>query len=252
MGPLLFLIYINDIELASTYFNILIYADDTTLSRSLTVDDFKNIVLLNLTLNAELGKISTWLKVNKLSLNAKKSQFMLFRRSTRKFDIPQIKIDNTPLKNIDSFNFLGITLQKDLKWETHINNISCKIAKTLGIMNKLKHYVPKHILLTIYSSLVLPYIHYGILLWGYNKNRIFKLQKRAVRIITLSNYISHSEPIFKTLNLLNIDDIHKMNQYKFIHKLYNSSLPAYFNSLPLTSLSDIRQHNTRNKFSSSP
>ena len=135
MGPLLFLIYINDIELASTYFNILIYADDTTLSRSLTVDDFKNIVLLNLTLNAELGKISTWLEVNKLSLNAKKSQFMLFRRSTRKFDIPQIKIDNTPLKNIDSFNFLGITLQKDLKWETHINNISCKIAKTLGIMN---------------------------------------------------------------------------------------------------------------------
>ena len=98
------------------------------------------------------------------------------RRSTRKFDIPQIKIDNTPLKNIESFNFLGITLQKDLKWETHINNISCKIAKTLGIMNKLKHYVPKHILLTIYSSLVLPYIHYGILLWGYNKNRIFKLQ----------------------------------------------------------------------------
>ena len=85
--------------------------------------------------------------------------------------------------------------------------------------------------------------------WGYNKNRIFKLQKRAVRIITLSNYISHSEPIFKTLNLLNIDDIHKMNQYKFIHKLYNSSLPAYFNSLPLTSLSDIHQHNTRNKCS---
>ena len=134
---------------------------------------------------------------------------MLFHMPTRKLNSPQLKIDNIPIKQIDTFNFLGITLQKDLKWETHIN--------------------------------------YGILLWGNNTQRIFKLQKRAVRIITLSKYISHTEPLFKNLNLLKIEDIHTLNLYKFIYKLRNNTLPTYFKSITLTPFCDIHQHNTRNK-----
>ena len=172
---------------------------------------------------------------------------MLFHMPTRKLNSPQLKIDNIPIKQIDTFNFLGITLQKDLKWETHINKIACKISKILGIMNNLKHYVPSHILRTIYSSLILPHINYGILLWGNNTQRIFKLQKRAVRIITLSKYISHTEPLFKNLNLLKIEDIHTLNLYKFIYKLRNNTLPTYFKSITLTPFCDIHQHNTRNK-----
>ena len=247
LGPLLFIIYINDIISASTYFKILIYADDTTLSKNFTPDKFKDIHQLNQAINSEIRNITAWLKVNKLSLNVIKSQFMVFQKTTRNLNSLLLSIDNIPPKETDSFTFLGISVQNHLQWNTHINNIACKISKTLGIMNRLKLYVPPYTLRTIHYSLILPHVTYGILLWGHNTERIFKLQKRAVRIMTLSKYLSHTEPLFRTLNLLNLDDLHKLNQFKFIYRLQNNILPIYFKSISMTHLCDIHHHNTRNK-----
>ena len=203
LGPLLFIIYINYIISASTHFKILIHADDTTLSKNFTTDKFKDIHQLNQAINSKIRNITAWLKVNKLSLNVIKSQFMVFQKTTRNLHSLSLSIDNIPLKETDSFTFLGISLQNNLQWNTHINNIACKISKTLGIMNCLKLYVPPYTLRTIYSSLILPHINFGLLLWGHNTEKIFKLQKRAVRIMTSSKYLSHTEPLFRTLNLLN-------------------------------------------------
>ena len=114
-------------------------------------------------------------------------------------------------------------------------------------MNRLKLYVPPYTLRTIYPSLILPHINCGLLLWGLNTERIFKLQKRAVRIMTSRKYLSHTESLFRTLNLLNLDDLHKLNQFKFIYRLQNNNLPIYFKSISMTHLYDIHHHNTRNK-----
>ena len=172
LGPLLFIIYINDIISASTYFKILIYADDKTLSKNFTPDQLKDIHQLNQAINSEISIITAWLKVNKLSLNVIESQFTVFQKTTRNLNSLSISIDNILLKETDSFTFSGISLQNNLQWNSHINNIACK---TLGIMNRLKLYVPPYTLRTIYSSLILLHINNGILLWGHNN---FKLQKK--------------------------------------------------------------------------
>ena len=97
----------------------------------------------------------------------------------------------------------------------------------------------------MYNSLVLSHLNYGILLWGFNGERIFKLQKKVVRVITLNKYNAHTDPIFRNLNILKLNDIFTLNQLKFYHKLINDKLPQYFNQLPLYENRLIHQHNTR-------
>ena len=112
-------------------------------------------------------------------------------------------------------DFLGFRLDEKLNWNDHIEKLSCKLSRTLGIINKMKYVPPINVLLQLYSSLFLPHVHYGFLIWGHNNERIEKLQKRAVRFITQSKYLTHTDPIFIKLNLLKIQDIFKLNQLKF-------------------------------------
>ena len=99
----------------------------------------------------------------------------------------------------------------------------------------------------MYNALILPHINYGLLLWGHQAHRIFKLQKKAIRIISLSKYNAHTSPIFKRLQLLKLDDIYKIQQLKCYYKLINNLLPYYFNVFPNTHIYDIHQHCTRER-----
>ena len=129
---------------------------------------------------------------------------------------------------------------------SHINKTSIKITKTLGIMSRLKRYLPRNILLMIYNSLIMPYIQYGIMCWGHKPGRIMKLQKRAMRLITCSKYNSHTEPLYKKLNCLNVTDIYTLNMLKFQFKLTKGNIPHYFkNMFPQTDTHSIHTHNTR-------
>ena len=102
------------------------------------------------------------------------------------------------------------------------------VSRTIGILCKLKHIFPFSILQTLYSSLIIPHLTYGILIWGYNLEGLFKLQKKAIRIITNRKYNDHTEPIFKSLNLLKLNDIFKLSVLKFYYNYCNDLLPKYF------------------------
>ena len=244
LGPLLFIIYINDLPMSSQLFEFIIYADDTTLSGILKTR-YTDIDILHI--NSELDKISDWLKTNKLSLNVNKTKMMLFYQPQRKVDIPKLKMNNTEITIVDEFDFLGITLDKHLTWKPHIHKISNKISKTIGILNRIKTYLPQNAKLNIYNSLILSYLHYGILLWGHANdfNRPKLLQKKAVRIITNSNYLAHSEPIFKTLNLLKLEDILKVNILKFYYQHENKNLPIYFQNIEYNPSISSHHYSTR-------
>ena len=172
LGPLLFIIYTNDLSLSSKLFDFITYADDTTLSGLLngkfTDNDVQHI-------NSELDNIADWLKINKLSLNVQKTKMMIFHKYQRKVKAPKLKICESEIACVDSFDFLGITLDKHLTWKPHVDKISNKISKTLGILNRLKFYLPQNAKLAIYNSLILSHINYGILLWG-NTNYINRLK----------------------------------------------------------------------------
>ena len=108
---------------------------------------------------------------------------------------------------------------------------SNKISKSLGIMCKLKRYLPQNILRILYNSLNLPHLQYFVSSWAFNSDGISKLQERAVRIITCSKYNAHTEPLSKTLNLLKIEDITKTKSLKLYCRYKRNEVPKYFESM---------------------
>ena len=219
-------ICINDIVNSTSKFNFLMYADDTTLY--FNIEDFP-LQSREADINNELKKVNTWLQLNKLSLNTDKSKFMLFHKKRTPPEI-NISINNSDIERVSQFTFLGIVLDETLSWKNHITMITNKLSRINGVLHRLKFIFPKNILLTIYKSLFMPHINYGSLVWGNNFEAISKLQKRAIRTITHSHYIAHSEPLLKQLNLLKVKDMIDLKLLKFLHKLNASKLPQYFNS----------------------
>ena len=253
LGPLLFLIYMNDISEASDRFHSILFADDTTLTEPLCTFDLsatrnkfdkKN---LSDNINLELQKIYDWLCVNKLSLNIAKTKFMIFHYMQRNISniIPELHINNHIIERVKEFNFLGTIFDENLTWNQHTQKVANKISRTLGMLNRLKHTLPHTALKLLYNSLILPHLQYGILLWGFKHNRIFKLQKRAMRIITCSKYNAHTTPIFKSLCLLKIEEIFKLSLLKFFWKLENKKLPSYFPGMFAPNVATSHSHDTR-------
>ena len=160
---------------------------------------------------------------------------------------PKLKICESEIACVDSFDILVITLDKHLNWKPHVDKISNKISKTLGILNRLKFYLPQNAKLAIYNSLILSHINYGILLWGNTNyiNHLEILQKRAIRLISSSNFIAHTEPLFKSFNLLKLRDIVNANIYKFYHKHINSKLLSYFQNIDYNPERPMHHYNTR-------
>ena len=228
LGPLLFLIYINDLPSASDIFSILMYADDTTLFCNF--DNIRN----NTIINTELEKVYGWLCSNKLSLNVGKTKYMCFHTAQKKVIYPDLKINNNCIDRVSEFNFLGLIISSDLKWNKHIEHISLKISKVIGIMFRMKYILPSGILHTIYNTLIMPHYSYCLLTWGskiHIGHRLLLLQKKALRMINDSHYIAHTEPICKKLQIVKISDLFRITFWKFYYKLTNTLLPSYFNQM---------------------
>ena len=179
LGPLFFCIYINDLIAASDYLNFLMYADDTTIY--FNIEDFGQ-QSTEVEINTELEKVNTWLKLNKLSLNAQKTKFMIFHRHQKQIKDFNVCIDNTLIERVESFNYLGIMLNETLSWKSHIEMVGKKISKITGILYRLRKLFPENVLFTLYNSLIISYINYGLLLWGIDCHKIEILQKKALRL----------------------------------------------------------------------
>ena len=230
LGPLLFLIYINDLPSVSNTFKFILFADDTNLFT--TIEYFIPIQDSNVSvlLNNELSKIHLWLSVNKLTLNIEKTKFMVFHPYQKDISklIPSLIINGIELERVDHIKCLGVILDENMSWKPHLDVLANKISKYTGILNKLKHYLPIYTLRTLYFSMINSNLNYGILVWGFSCQRLIKLQKKAIRIISRSKYNAHTGPIFKTLDILTLDDLFNLNALKFYYKYIRDTLPPYF------------------------
>ena len=120
-----------------------------------------------------------------------------------------------------------------MKWNKHISHISLKISRATGVIFRLRRIYPREILLTLYNTLILLHLSYCILVWGSkikNNHPLLLLQKKAVRNIANKDYIAHSEPLCKSLNILKIPDIFTCSLWKFYYKLSKNQLPTYLMS----------------------
>jgi hypothetical protein len=244
LGPLLFLIYMNDLPDCLNNVNNILFADDTTLYQSArSIDD------LYKTINIDLVTLSDWLKANKLSLNISKTKYMLFsnKRLTGLNNL-EVMINNTLLVREQCLKFLGIYIDENLTWNQHIQIIKSKLASTIYAMNRLKHFIPCKYKLTLYFSLIYPYLVYGIPVWGsaYDKhiNKLIIMQKKVIRIICGTKYNEHTNPLFCQLDILKLNDIYKMEVCKLVLKFKQNNLPAPLMNIFILN-NDIYKRRTR-------
>ena len=213
LGPLLFLYFINDLTNISNIFKPVLYADDTTLSFK-----FNNINEANRVCNCELDKLFQWTAANKMSINYGKDKTFFMIHSYRDFDDSEceIFINDHRLDRLDKAKFLGVFIDSKLKFDIHVNYISDKISKSNGIIYKLRHLkMPSKVLKQLYYSLIYSYLNYNICTYAAtfqtHINRLLLLQKKAIRNITCSDYLAHTDPLFYSMKILKIHDIYKLN-----------------------------------------
>ena len=189
LGPLLFILYVNDIVYSSSILKFFLFADDTNLLNS-----SKDLTKLISSTNEELSKVTEWFKANRLSLNVKKTHFMFFGNKQLPDDNSSHKLmlDGSYLEQVNSTKFLGLFIDEKLTWNQHISHISLKVSKGLGIISRVRRIFPQTVLLMLYYSLIYPYLSYCCIIWGNacvsTLNRVVILQKRAIRLVTNSPY----------------------------------------------------------------
>ena len=244
LGPLLFIIYINDLHFALKFSTSSHFADDTCLIYST-----KNPKTLETNLNYDLKKLNQWLLANRLSLNIDKTRLLLFhsKHNKNQYDI-NIKLNGVRLEPSRSVKYLGVYLDDNLSWDIHIKELSKKLSRANGIMSKLRHYVPKSTILQIYYSLFFSHLSYGISVWSLTSKKnidlVSILQKKCIRLMNSASYNDHTNPLFLENRLLKLNDIIVLNQLLLANLFNNKVLPDDLKFLFSRAVC-IHDHNTR-------
>jgi hypothetical protein len=244
LGPLLFIIYTNDLAHSLTKTKSILFADDTTVYASAS-----SLPALFNTVNSDLNSLVNWFCANKLSLNIDKTNYVLFSRKSINTRL-NITIGNTNIERKKHVKFLGMTVDEKLEWKEHIRICQAKLSSSLYAMNASKRYLTSKHLQTLYNSLIYPYLSYGVLLWGSTYktyiNKLIVMQKKAVRTIVRAPYNAHTNLIFQELSILKFQDIYNAHLGKYMYQQLNILLPEpllhkfRFNR-------DIHVHNTRQR-----
>jgi hypothetical protein len=202
-------------------------------------------------INVELTKISDWFKLNKLSLNIKKTNFIVFRTRNNKFvdDCSlNIFIDCVKIEQVQKTKFLGVVINSQLSWGDHIKTVCNKISKSTGIICKIRRNLSQDSLLMLYRTLINPCLDYCNIVWAAEScgflQYLFRKQKKAVRVISFSKWNAHTKSIFHRLKIMTLFDINKLQVCCFVYRALHGLLPIQFQEL-FSLNSDIHDHNTR-------
>ena len=197
------MIRVNKVFSWSKHLSSILFADDTNI-----FFQHKNICDLAESVNRELSLAVSWVKANKLTLHPDKTKFISFHPPRKKINLDNISIsiDGNKTKRVECTKFLGVIIPENLSWQVHIKAISSKVAKSIGITIKSRQFFLTNTLLTLYSSLVLPYLQCCCIVWAstYSSHLqpLFRLQKKALRIITHLPPRAHTLPLFTTHRIL--------------------------------------------------
>ena len=245
LGPLLFLIYINDLHVSIKHSIVHHFADDTNLlhiNRSL-----KN---LSSKINSDLRRLVDWLNGNRISLNVSKTEFIIFRHPNKQinFDL-KIRINGKRLFPSKHIKYLGLQIDDHLSWKTHINDLRNKLSRANSMLAKIRYFVDKHTLRSIYFAIFSSHLTYSCIVWGQNGNhhlnKICSLQRIATRILCFAPFRSSTDSLFPRLNILKFPDLITINNCIFVFDYINNNLPISLSGF-FTKTKDIHHQNTRN------
>ncbi len=244
LGPLLFIIYTNDLPNALRGSRCILFADDTTIYHSSIDLNASAATLAN-----DLEQLTDWFRANKLSLNVSKTNYMIFSNT---LNLPEthMNIGNEQIAKVGNTKFLGIQMDDKLNWKKHLDYCKNKMSSGLYALKTVKHLLPPQQLKSLYYTLIHPYLNYGTILWGSaaktSLKRIQVLQNKAIRAISNSKYNDPVIPLYIKLKITPIEELYKIHLAKFMYQHQHQLLPK-----PLLSLyhpnTDTHQHNTRHR-----
>ena len=245
LGPLLFLIYINDLPDCLNNCKSILYADDTLLYYSA-----KSVKDLQAIINDDLQSLSHWLNDSLLTLNYDKTKFMIFtnRQRSTPSDI-NITINNKTVLQATSFKYLGLTLTPDLSWQEHIDNMITKISQRLGVLRRIKQFLDLDTRCTLYTSLILPLFDYADTIWGDKNNVVLMnslqtLENKAAKIILDELPWYSATEALRRLNWTKLQTRRHNHRCTFIYKCMNGFIDFNFD---LVKNENIHDHDTRRR-----
>ena len=205
------------------------YADDTRLTYA--GDCVDN---LQLYLNQDLENVLKWLRVNKLTLNRTKTEFMLIGSRQRLSTLavsPTITIYDNQVSQVTTAKSLGVTIDNKLDWRSHIDKLTKKVASGTGAIKRIRHLVPQATLLLIYQALIQPHFDYFNIVWGNCgitlQNKVQKLQNRAARVLTNLNYDADAGHLFELLRWKNPASQPQIQRAIMVYKSPHGLAPDY-------------------------
>ena len=234
LGPLLFLIYINDLPNCLDRASPRMFADDTNISIAAnSVTELEQII------NSELKNLHQWLLANRLSLNVAKTEFMIIGSRQRLLvhdnEHIRIEIDGKTIKRVNETKSLGLQIDEHLTWARHVENISKKIASAIGALKRIRQFIDTNTALKIYGKLMQPHFDYCSSVWdGLNitlNDKLQKLQNKAARVITKSQYDASSRYLFSKLGWDNLLTRRKKHKAILMFKTINDLTPFYLHEL---------------------
>ena len=229
LGPLLFLIYINDLNRAIKYSRVYHFADDTNL---LNISNSPK--QMQKRVNIDLKLLYRWLLANKISLNCSKTELIIFPRrggNPTNFQF-RIRLNGHRIFPSEYIKYLGVYLDCNLSGKYHCTILHPKLSRACGMLSKARHYIPEKELISLYYAIFSSHLTYGCQIWSQNPspqlNKIITLQKRAIRNIKFSEFDAPSSPLFKELKIMKIQDFVQLQNCLFVHDFLNNVLPSCF------------------------
>ena len=248
LGPLFFLLYVNDMVNASGEIELVLFADDTNIFVM-----GKDHIELFKRANRGLEELSKWFRCNKLTLNLKKTEYVYFGGHGGRI-VPQggLQIGTETIRRVDGARFLGVWVDEGLKWTGHIEKVRAKVSRLLGVLGRAWATLGGESVHRLYNALVLPHLQYCLLVWGdFQEGRnkamgdtLLRYQKKFLGLISDRRGMTHSDPLFSSFGLLKIDDLYKQQLRVYGWKFMKGKLPE--NQIKMLSkVSDVHGHNTR-------
>ena len=245
LGPLLFIIYVNDIIQASPLFSYVMYADDTNifLSHSLPYEKVAEV-------NNGLSQIFNWCNENKLTINILKTNYIIFKFPNQRVTDLQLQLNGTQLDRIKNTKFLGLVIDEHLIWKEQVAECSRKIRLNIFVMKELSRYLKLKDRVNLYYTLIYPHLIYGLEVWGRTApthlNRILIDQKYAIRTIHRVPILTPSQPLFQSSAIFQIHLLLELKLYQLIHNIIHN--PSYQHLSTQLILRPItHQHPTRSR-----
>ena len=225
LGVLLFQLLINDLPQCLKFSCSILYADDTTI-----FVHGKSLRFLRTKLQADLDNLSNWLLVNGLKLNVSKTKVMVFEAQGLTPNIA-LEIDGQMIENVTSFKFLGLNVCADLSFKSHLCQIRQRLSQAIFILRKLAYILPLSCLRTLYYAYFHSHLSYCMIIWfplltSAERDSLYKMQKRAVRIISGAKPLQHCMPFFKKEDIVTVHDQVLIENCRLVHRVVNKTCPS--------------------------